>query len=88
MIEKKTQSDGQLGPGNAGSGQANREDSREASGAIAVGSDVLHRPTGEVRRVSGLRAGSVHFAQVIKRADGSNFYWAPLRECRLWRPGV
>jgi len=39
----------------------------------------MHRPTAQVRRISGRRGETVHFAQCIK-ADGETFYWADAAE--------
>ncbi len=48
---------------------------------LAVGDRVLVTSLGAVRRVSGVRAGVVHFAQCLKFPDGRTEYWADAAAC-------
>jgi len=38
--------------------------------------NAIHLPTLTIKRISGERGDVVHFAQVIKQADGRTEYWA------------
>ena len=40
----------------------------------------MHKPTQEVRRLSGQRGDVLHFAQCIKRG-GITFYWSSAADC-------
>jgi hypothetical protein len=50
--------------------------------SIYVGCLVQHKPSGLVRRVSGMRGEVVHFFQGIKTPSGLTFYWADASELR------
>ena len=45
--------------------------------------NAIHLPTLTVRRVSSTRGDVVHFAQVLKYADGRTEYWASKNEVEM-----